>query len=74
LERAAAEAGCGLADTVAVGDGANDLTMIQAAGMGVAYHAKPLVRQAARFQVAHTDLRALLFYQGYRAADIAAAR
>jgi phosphoserine phosphatase len=70
LERAAAERGASLADALAVGDGANDLAMIQAAGMGVAFQAKPAVRQAARFHVNHTDLRTLLYYQGYRAAEI----
>jgi phosphoserine phosphatase len=55
-----------LVRTVAVGDGANDLAMIQAAGLGVAYHAKPLVQEAARFRVNHCDQTALLFAQGYR--------
>lgn len=55
------------ADCLAVGDGANDLAMIQAAGLGVAYHAKPIVAAAALARVAHTDLRALLFMQGYAA-------
>ncbi len=70
LGRAAAEAGIGLEAALAVGDGANDLAMIQAAGMGVAFQAKPAVRKAARFQVNHADLRALLFFQGYRATEI----
>lgn len=70
LRRLAAEAGVGLEAAVAVGDGANDLAMIQAAGMGVAFQAKPAVRKAARFQVNHADLRALLYFQGYRAAEI----
>ena len=55
-----------LAETVAVGDGANDLDMLLAAGLGVAFHAKPLVREAARFRIDHGDLTALLFAQGYR--------
>ncbi len=59
--RAAADA------TLAVGDGANDLAMLGAAGMGVAYHAKPIVAEAARHRVDHADLRALLFAQGYPA-------
>jgi len=58
------------ADTLAVGDGANDLDMLQAAGLGVAFHAKPVVASAARARVDHAGLRALLFAQGYRAADI----
>lgn len=70
LERAAAEAAVGLDAAVAVGDGANDLAMIQAAGMGVAFQAKPAVREAARFQVNHAGLHALLYFQGYRAAEI----
>ncbi len=53
-------------ETLAVGDGANDLPMLLAAGLGVAYHAKPTVRAQAQAQVNHTDLRALLYMQGYR--------
>jgi phosphoserine phosphatase len=53
-----------------VGDGANDLAMIQAAGLGVAFRAKPVLAAAARARVEHADLRALLFAQGYRAAEI----
>ena len=58
-------------DAVAVGDGANDLAMISAAGLGVAFHAKPAVVAAARFSVRYGDLRTLLYYQGYDAADFA---
>lgn len=71
LKRLAAEDGIGLAATLAVGDGANDLDMIQAAGLGVAYHAKPVVAAAARARVEHGDLRALLFAQGYRSTEFA---
>jgi phosphoserine phosphatase len=53
-------------DTLAVGDGANDLGMIEAAGLGVAYHAKPAVAAAADVRVDHGDLTALLYMQGYR--------
>ncbi|KIU43946.1 MULTISPECIES: phosphoserine phosphatase SerB [Bradyrhizobium] len=53
-------------DTLAVGDGANDLGMIQAAGLGVAYHAKPAVAAAAAVRIDHGDLTALLYAQGYR--------
>jgi phosphoserine phosphatase len=53
-------------DTLAVGDGANDLPMIEAAGLGVAYHAKPIVAAAAAARVDHGDLTALLYMQGYR--------
>lgn len=72
LKRLAAEEGIGLDATVAVGDGANDLDMIQAAGLGVAYRAKPVVAAAARARVDHGDLRALLFAQGYRSAEFVA--
>jgi phosphoserine phosphatase len=72
LKRLAAEAGIGLDATLAVGDGANDLDMIQAAGLGVAFRAKPVVAAAARARVEHGDLRALLFAQGYRSTELAA--
>jgi phosphoserine phosphatase len=53
-------------DTLVVGDGANDLGMIEAAGLGVAYHAKPAVAAAAAARIDHGDLTALLYMQGYR--------
>ncbi len=52
--------------TMATGDGANDLAMIAEAGLGVAYHAKPKVAAAAQARIEHTDLTALLYAQGYR--------
>jgi phosphoserine phosphatase len=52
--------------TLAVGDGANDLDMIAEAGLGVAYHAKPKVAAAAQARIEHGDLTALLYAQGYR--------
>jgi phosphoserine phosphatase len=52
--------------TLAVGDGANDLDMIAEAGLGVAYHAKPAVAAAAQARIEHGDLTALLYVQGYR--------
>jgi phosphoserine phosphatase len=58
-----------LADTIAVGDGANDLAMLERAGLGVAYRAKPAVAAAADVSIAHGDLTALLFLQGYSDAD-----
>jgi phosphoserine phosphatase len=64
------ERGLSLADTLAVGDGANDLDMLHAAGLGVAFHAKPIVAAAARARVNHAGLRALLFAQGYRSREI----
>ena len=51
---------------MAVGDGANDLPMLQAAGLGVAFRAHPRVRAAAAVRIDHGDLTALLFLQGYR--------
>jgi phosphoserine phosphatase len=59
-----------LSATLAVGDGANDLAMLRAAGLGVAFHAKPIVAAEARAQIRHATLRGLLFAQGYRLADI----
>jgi phosphoserine phosphatase len=56
-----------LTATLATGDGANDLDMLLAAGLGVAFHAKPMVAEAARARVDHANLRALLFAQGYPA-------
>jgi phosphoserine phosphatase len=58
-------------DTLVVGDGANDLGMIQAAGLGVAYHAKPAVAAAAAARIDHGDLTALLYAQGYRRDEFA---
>ena len=66
LERLCAENGYELERACAVGDGANDVPMVRAAGLGVAYRAKSVLREAARFQVDHGDLTALLFLQGYR--------
>ena len=57
-------------DVLAVGDGANDLAMIGKAGLGVAYHAKPLVAEAAGARIDHGDLRALLYLQGYSDQEI----
>jgi phosphoserine phosphatase len=70
LIEVASERGVGLSDTLAVGDGANDLDMIRAAGLGVAFRAKPVVAAAALARVDHGDLRALLFAQGYRVEEI----
>jgi phosphoserine phosphatase len=58
-----------LGQTMAVGDGANDLAMIREAGIGVAYHAKPAVAAEASARIDHADLTALLFMQGYAASD-----
>ena len=68
----AGELGIELDATMAVGDGANDLPMLQAAGLGVAFRAKPAVAAAARWRIDHADLTALLYAQGYRQEEIAA--
>jgi phosphoserine phosphatase len=52
-------------ETLALGDGANDLDMITVAGLGVAYHAKPKVAEAAKARIDHGDLTSLLFFQGF---------
>ncbi|CUA84116.1 phosphoserine phosphatase SerB [Chelatococcus sambhunathii] len=56
-------------ETLAVGDGANDLAMLAEAGLGVAYHAKPAVAAAAHARIDYGDLSALLYVQGYRRAE-----
>ncbi len=65
LEAFAAERHLDLVDTLAVGDGANDLAMIGASGLGVAFRAKPLVAAKAQASIVHGDLTALLYLQGY---------
>jgi phosphoserine phosphatase len=60
------------AQTIAVGDGANDLAMLAAAGLGIAFHAKPMVAAAARWCLDHADLTGLLYAQGYGKAEFAA--
>jgi phosphoserine phosphatase len=59
-----------LNQTMAVGDGANDLPMLATAGIGIAFRAKPSVAAAARWRLDHADLTGLLYAQGYRQADI----
>lgn len=56
--------------TMAVGDGANDLAMLGEAGLGVAFHAKPIVAEATHARVDHGDLSALIYFQGYRDSEI----
>ena len=51
---------------LALGDGANDVAMVKAAGLGIAYRAKPVLAQAAKAQIRHTDLTTALFFQGFR--------
>ena len=69
LKAIAAAMGATLDDTLAVGDGANDLPMLRAAGLGVAYRAKPKVAAGADARVEHTDLSALLYAQGFARRD-----
>ncbi len=64
LRQFAEKGAIALAETIAVGDGANDLDMIAAAGLGVAYRAKPKVAAAADASIRHADLTALLYAQG----------
>jgi phosphoserine phosphatase len=66
MRREAIKAGFGLKEVIAVGDGANDLDMLKAAGLGVAFHAKPIVAAETKARIDHGDLTALLFLQGYR--------
>jgi phosphoserine phosphatase len=61
-----------LAETLAIGDGANDLDMIQAAGLGVAYRAKPILALEAAARIDYTSLEAALFFQGYRRSEFIA--
>jgi phosphoserine phosphatase len=61
--------GLRMQETMAVGDGANDLAMLGEAGLGVALHAKPAVAAAAHVRIDHGDLTALLYLQGYRALE-----
>lgn len=71
LRRHARSKSIPLAETLAVGDGANDLDMIAAAGLGVAYRAKPKVAAAADASIGHADLTALLFAQGLSRSEFA---
>lgn len=72
LHEITARIGIAPADVIAVGDGANDLGMLGAAGTGVALHAKPSVQAACDIRVNHGDLTALLYLQGYARDDFAA--
>lgn len=66
LNETALALGIPAADVTAIGDGANDLAMIEAAGLGVAYRAKPIVADRADARIDHADLTTLLYFQGYR--------
>ena len=70
LETTTTELAIAPADALCVGDGANDLSMIARAGLGVAYHAKPIVAEAAGASIRYGDLTALLYLQGYRDEEI----
>ena len=65
LDQLCARLGITRAEAITVGDGANDIPMLEAAGLGVALHAKPVVRDAAPIRIDHGDLTALLYLQGY---------
>jgi phosphoserine phosphatase len=71
LEKASKELGLSLAQSIAVGDGANDIPMLSACneggGLGFAFHAKPNVRAVIPHQINHSDLRTILYAQGYAA-------
>ncbi|MEI8154551.1 MAG: phosphoserine phosphatase SerB [Hyphomicrobiales bacterium] len=71
LERLCAQRGLEIAQSLCVGDGANDLPMLQAAGLGVAFRAKPMVAAQVAARIDHGDLTALLYLQGYRRRDFA---
>jgi phosphoserine phosphatase len=66
LRHLSSSRGIASADTVSVGDGANDLPMLKEAGLGVAFHAKPAVAAEVGARIDHGDLTALLYLQGYR--------
>ncbi|VTZ22756.1 Phosphoserine phosphatase SerB [Methylocella tundrae] len=69
LRRLRTERGLTIAETIAVGDGANDLPMLLEAGLGVAFHGKPAVSAAAHVRIDHADLTALLYAQGFARED-----
>jgi phosphoserine phosphatase len=69
LLQAAQAQGVALGDTLAVGDGANDIPMLKEAGLGIAYHAKPAAAEAADARIEANDLTAILFAQGYARKD-----
>jgi phosphoserine phosphatase len=73
LLQISARLGFSTEQVLAVGDGANDIPMLQEAGMGVALHAKPVVQEQVSLVVNHGDLTALLYLQGYRKDEFAIA-
>ena len=71
LEEEASNMKTPLTEALAIGDGANDLDMIKAAGLGIAYRAKPIVAAQAHARIEHTGLETALFFQGYRRGEFA---
>ncbi len=71
LVELSARLGLTLSETLAVGDGANDAAMVRRAGLGVAFHGKPALRQLADATIDHSDLTGLLYLQGYRRGEFA---
>jgi len=69
LDRLCVERGLQIGEALAVGDGANDLPMLKAAGLGVAFHAKPVVAAEVSARIDHGNLTALLYLQGYRKSE-----
>lgn len=70
LEQLASDIGIDCEQTIAIGDGANDLPMLSRAGLGIAFHAKPIVRESARHQVSTLGLDAVLYLLGVRDRDL----
>lgn len=69
LKRIAGTAGLTVQDALTIGDGANDLPMLKAAGLGIAYYGKPAVRKQIMNRIDHTSFRTALFAQGYKATE-----
>jgi phosphoserine phosphatase len=74
LEADAARLGIALSETLAIGDGANDLMMIEAAGLGIAFYAKPIVAARASARIEHGTLESALFFQGIGRAEFVVSR
>lgn len=72
LRRKCEQFGCDPVQTLAIGDGSNDIPMLQAAGLGIAYRPRPMVAETIDNQLLHTDFTSVLFAQGYSEADIRA--
>lgn len=72
LHAKAAEFGCDLIQTLAIGDGSNDIPMLQAAGLGIAWRPRPVVAETIDNQIIHSDFTAVLYAQGYKDSDIRA--